>query len=53
MLCLCHGLMCKGNKKDMHYGGVLHAVHKVCTGPYPSCIVVRSTSNNEPCYESI
>ena len=29
------------------------AVHKVCTGLYPSCIVVPSTSNNEPCYASI
>ena len=29
------------------------AVHKVCTGPYPSCIVVPSTSNNEPCYAFI
>ena len=29
------------------------AVHKVCTGPYPSCIVVPSTSNNEPCHAFI
>ena len=33
--------------------GVLRAVHKVCTGPYPSCIVVPSTSNSEPCYALI
>ena len=25
------------------------AVHKVCTGPCPTCIVVPSTRNNEPC----
>ena len=34
-------------------GSVLRAVHKVCTGPYPSCIVVPSTSNNEPCHAFI
>ena len=25
------------------------AVHKVCTGPYPNCIVMPSINNNEPC----
>ena len=25
----------------------------LCTGPYPSCIVVPSTSDNEPCYALI
>ena len=34
-------------------GRCARAVHKVCTGPYPSCIVVPSTSNNEPCYAFI
>ena len=33
----------------------MRAVHKVCTGPYLSCIVVPSTSNNEPtsCYVNL
>ena len=29
-------------------GGVLRAMHKVCTAPYPNCIVVPSINNNEP-----
>ena len=29
------------------------AVHKVCTRPYPNCIVVFSTGNDEPCYSFI
>ena len=29
-------------------GGVLRAVHKVCTVPCPNCIVVPSINNNEP-----
>ena len=29
------------------------AVHKVCTGPCPTCIVVPGTRNNEPCYAFI
>ena len=33
-----------------HYA---HPVHKVCTGPYPSSMVVPSTNNVEPCYASI
>ena len=32
---------------------VVHAVHQVCTRPYPSCVVVPSTGNNEPCYAFI
>ena len=34
-------------------GGVWRTVHKVCTGPYLSAIVVPSTRNNEPCYAFI
>ena len=52
-----HGWMC--NKPGLQFstkgctavaqGGVLRAVHKVCARPYPSCIVVPSAGNNEPC----
>ena len=34
-------------------GGILRAVHKVGTRPCPTCIVVPSTRNNEPCYAFI
>ena len=36
-----------------HSQGAFCAVHKVCTGPRPTCIVVPSTRNNEPCYPFI
>ena len=35
------------------FGGVLRTVHKFCTGPYQSCILVPRTRNNEPCYAFI
>ena len=43
-----HGAYSGGVSRAHTQGGVLHAVHKVCTGPYPDCIVVPSTNNNEP-----
>ena len=36
-----------------HFVRYARTVHKVCTGPWRTYIVVPSTRNNEPCYAFI